>query len=401
MKKKLHLILCLIITGCISCGILTLADGVIGPIIEKNENSKKFGALEVIFPGAQFEEIFVDGEKLVKEAYIAKDQGYVYKIANQGFASMLEYLLGIDNNGNIIAFVEVSNNETQGYGTRISTEEFTGKVIGKTTSDTIDTLSGATVSSTAMINAMYEAFAIYNESAGIDGPTPETPKAPEGDIAIPSDNLAMVVDSTDTTVTYEVVSKGMGDNTIHVVLNLSDLTIESIKYVDIKDTPDYVTKVNNEEYLGLFVGKNLETLDTIDVISGATLSSDAIKNAARIALNTANNTYNESNPYKPYIIEQSEEETTYGVKIKSIMGENTFAIKLNNNNEILSVEFIEIGDTEDFVKLVNNKEYLDQFIGKTSSTYEEVDIISGATGTSNSIKDAINMILSEFNGLDG
>ena len=395
MDKRLRLILCLVITGCISCGILTLADGVIGPIIEKNENSRKFGALEVIYPGAQFEEIFTDGEGLVKEAYIAKDKGYVYKIANQGFASMLEYLLGIDNNGNIIAFVEVNNNETQGYGNRISTEEFTSKVIGKTTSDTIDTLSGVTVSSTAMINAMYEAFALYNESAGIDGPSHE------GNKAIPRD-LAMVVDSTETTVTYEVVTKGMGDNTIRVVIDSSDdFSIESIEYVETKDTPEYVSKVNNEEHLELYEGKNLITLDVIDVIVGSTLSSEALKNAAKIALEAANSPADESNPYKPYIIEEDEEETTYGVKIKSIMGDNTFSIKFDSNNEIISVEFTEIGDTKDYVELVNNKEYLEQYIGKTSETYEDVDTISGATGTSKSIKDAINMIVSEYDELDG
>ena len=398
MKKTLHLTLFLAIVSGISGGLLSFANNLTAPIIAANENAKKFGALEVIFPGSEFEVILEKGDTLVKEAYLAKDKGYIYKIANQGFSGMLEYLVGIDNEGKVVGYVELNNVDTPGFGSRVGEEEFSNIVLSKTTQDTIDTIAGVTISSTAIIDAIYESFAMFNENAGIDYKAPETQTPDVSTKPIPNENVAMIVDSTDTTTTYEVISKGMADNTIHVIINNSDLTIDSIKYIEVNDTPDFVSKVNNEEYLSNYQGKTINDFDSVDIIAGSTLSSNAVKHAVKVALETASNAKNNDSvsPYTPVIVEENKDSTIYAVTIKSYMGDNRITVEFDNSNNILAIEFLEVNDTPEFIDKVNNEEYLSNYQGKSLSEYNDVDAAAGATESTKSLKEAIKMIIEEF-----
>jgi len=63
-----------------------------------------------------------------------------------------------------------------------------------------------------------------------------------------------------------------------------DGTIENLKVIQSKETPDYLSRV--EDYFFLYKGKSIfqpESISVIDTISGATTTSDAIKRAVQFA----------------------------------------------------------------------------------------------------------------------
>ena len=54
--------------------------------------------------------------------------------------------------------------ETKGIGDQVAGEAFISSVVGKNIGDSIDTISGATISSTAVVEGIEQATQHYNEN---------------------------------------------------------------------------------------------------------------------------------------------------------------------------------------------------------------------------------------------
>lgn len=92
--------------------------------------------------------------------------------------------------------------------------------------------------------------------------------------------------------------------------------------------------------------------------------------------------------------------TSYTVTTDNFYGDdkNEFIIKINSSsNTIDSVEFSKFKDTEGVGDAANTPEYLGQYAGMDINSIE-VDAQSGATFTSNYIKEAVNAAVAEFGG---
>ena len=148
------------------------------PTIEKNELQKKTEAYMEVCPGtAEFEtlqaaedQIAAQGEKAsprVDEFYVGKAadgevSGYAMSIRTKGFGGSLVMTLGLTPDGKIqkIAFTEL--NETKGLGMKADEDDFKGQFTGKggtlklgdSGEQGISAISGATVTSTAVVNAV-------------------------------------------------------------------------------------------------------------------------------------------------------------------------------------------------------------------------------------------------------
>ena len=67
-------------------------------------------------------------------------------------------MVALDDEANIMDFVVISNGDTQGIGTKVTEESFANALKSKNSvEDTLDTISGATVSSRPIVDGIKEA----------------------------------------------------------------------------------------------------------------------------------------------------------------------------------------------------------------------------------------------------
>ncbi|HWP51783.1 MAG TPA: FMN-binding protein [Clostridia bacterium] len=107
------------------------------------------------YPNAEFKE--------VTGGIQCGDAGNVVLATEKGYGGDLAIAVLFDVSDKVIDVVVVNSSETEGLGSKVSEEAFTSKFVGKTSSDGIDSIAGATVSS----NAFKKAFnaAVSNLSA--------------------------------------------------------------------------------------------------------------------------------------------------------------------------------------------------------------------------------------------
>ena len=162
-----------------------------GPI-EQAKLDEKMSAYKSVFPDAKFAEDdavkeFVASEAYtsalaaagvekaaVKEAYQALDTsgnviGYaIVTDSTNGYAGQISISVGVKLDGTISGMEFLVMNETQGIGARATEPDFMNQFIGKTVdqfilNDNIDAMSGATVTSKAVTNAMNAALVFVQQ----------------------------------------------------------------------------------------------------------------------------------------------------------------------------------------------------------------------------------------------
>jgi len=134
------------------------------PEAEKFESIKDISALAGSRPDFS---IIKDAYKGFKEKSLA---GYVFLIENKGYAGIIKISVGIDKTGKITGVKIGENNETPGLGAKAAEEPFISqfkgltpaeklKVVknGKTKPEEIEAISGATITSKAVVGAVQAA----------------------------------------------------------------------------------------------------------------------------------------------------------------------------------------------------------------------------------------------------
>ena len=108
---------------------------------------------------------------IVNNALIAKNAngeklGYIIQVTTKGYGGDIDLIIGFDNDKKVtgIAF-PTSLSETPGLGMRVTEEPFKSSFNGKGEQDlsSVDTLTGATISSTAVKNAIIDATQIVDK----------------------------------------------------------------------------------------------------------------------------------------------------------------------------------------------------------------------------------------------
>lgn len=106
-------------------------------------------------------------------AYNANDEkiGYIITTINKGFNGDIKLIVGINNDLRVvgIAFPEILN-ETPGLGMKVTEPEFASQFIGKQYSsiDTVDTISGATISSKAVKDSVVLDLSIVEKLVSLE-----------------------------------------------------------------------------------------------------------------------------------------------------------------------------------------------------------------------------------------
>ncbi len=307
--RVLKMGLFLAVVAALAGGALAAVNQVTAPIIAENAIASERANLEMIFPNASefvIVEDFEDETGLVQGVYEAVGYGMAYKVQVTGYANPILFMVGISDDAEIIGFAVLEQNDTPGIGDRIEKPEFTDNVIGKSTTDGLPILSGATVTSAAVVKGINAARTMFNESKGIDddgsGGVIEPPPLQFGSSIgifstqterVEGEVLETTTDGDETTYIvssrgYAVLEGGYEDaepNIFKVVINRSNNTIVSVSYVEHNDTPGIGDKIDAQEFWDQFVDLDITDTDIeIDVISGVTVTSVSAARAVRAAI---------------------------------------------------------------------------------------------------------------------
>ena len=128
---------------------------------------KEAKALEAVLPeNAGFEKLsdIADLPETVKAVYRDLDgEGIAMLLAAKGYDSSnpISIAVGFDKDGNITKCHVIScTGETSGIGTKVKGESFLSQFDGKGDMGGVDTISGATISSSAFLSAVEDAFKV-------------------------------------------------------------------------------------------------------------------------------------------------------------------------------------------------------------------------------------------------
>ena len=107
-----------------------------------------------------------EGNSVVEVYEATNGAGYVFMIATTGYGAKgsLQLICSIDSEGKIVDTNTLAHDETPGLGTKVTEDAFRSQFPGKDASlSGVDTISGATISSSAYLRAINDVFALYNE----------------------------------------------------------------------------------------------------------------------------------------------------------------------------------------------------------------------------------------------
>lgn len=161
MKKILHLTFFLALIAAIAGGALAFANNMTAPIVAANALKAEKENLKIIFPDAadsDFEEVKVTKSDNIEKIFKVKDKGTIFKLQVKGYKEGTTFMVALDDAGKIIDYVVISNGDTKGIGTKVADESFKNSLVNKNAgTDTLDIISGSTVSSRPVIEGIQEA----------------------------------------------------------------------------------------------------------------------------------------------------------------------------------------------------------------------------------------------------
>lgn len=167
MKKIITLALFLAVVAGLSGAALSLVYSVTDPIIQEAAIASEKENLVKIYPSAEFKAVETDTSEYpaIQSVYEATGQGYVYKCSVTGYggaSSPIVYLIALDNDGTYKGYEVLDcTGETNGFGSKVGEQAFKDSVVGTSIGDTVDTISGATISSTAVVDGIDQVVAHY------------------------------------------------------------------------------------------------------------------------------------------------------------------------------------------------------------------------------------------------
>ena len=150
--------------------LLGLVNMVTAPQIELNSEKKNAEAMQAVLPtedGVYTEVDYTGDDATVQAVYQAGDTGYVVQVKPAtSFSGTFSVMVGVSSDGTCTGISIVETGETSGLGSNASKPDFQAQFVGKTgevkvTKDggDIDALTGATITSRGVCEAVTSAIA--------------------------------------------------------------------------------------------------------------------------------------------------------------------------------------------------------------------------------------------------
>ncbi len=143
----------------ISAGLLAALSAVLTPIARQNTQNERQEMMERLLPGST---VFVPegtgGEEIITAVYKG-ERGYVVETTTQGYAGDVVLMVGVDNSGTVTGVVVRDMEETWGLGRNALRDvpflsQFLGSAGQLEIGDNVDVLTGATVTTKAIIKGV-------------------------------------------------------------------------------------------------------------------------------------------------------------------------------------------------------------------------------------------------------
>lgn len=165
--KIVKLALFLAVVAGLSGAALSFVYSMADPIIQEAAIASEKENLVKIYPSAEFKVVETDTSEYsaLQGVYEAEGTGYVYKCSVVGYGggnTPIVYLIALDNDGTYKGYEVIDcSGETSGFGSKVGEQSFKDGIVGKNIGDSIDTISGATISSSAVVEGIEQATAHY------------------------------------------------------------------------------------------------------------------------------------------------------------------------------------------------------------------------------------------------
>lgn len=144
----------------VSSGFLAIVNAVTAPKILAQRISQEQKILSEVLPlSSQFEAVKSDKGDVIFYKSFDKDNnliGAAFKAEGKGYSSLIETMVGITLDGKITAIKVINQNETPGLGSRVTETDFTDQFKNQDpeTLTGVEAITGATISSSALINSV-------------------------------------------------------------------------------------------------------------------------------------------------------------------------------------------------------------------------------------------------------
>ena len=215
---------------------------------------------------------------------------------------------------------------------------------------------------------------------------------------IPVDKDYQIIEKTikDKVATYQVSQKSFGGN-ITAKIVIDDGKVKTFEVLSEHDS--YFSKITDAKYLDTLI-KRQDALEDVDTVSGATVSSTALKKMLENTLRDyANNKKEEVKLPEPpkqerFIKEETADGAIYTITEKSFSGDMTLKVTITSSI-VTNVEVVSVKDS--YFYRLEEANYLNNF--NLTSDPDEVDTVSGATVSSTTVKKIIKMALDDYRGV--
>ena len=171
MKYILKLALTLLLITAVVAGLLGFVNLLTEDKIAENTAKKANEAMQAVLPSDAYEKLEISREDIT-EVYKAEN-GYVVRLNANGFGGAIDLMVGVDLNGAVTGISVISHSETASLGAECTRADWQSQFVGttgdlKVTKDggTVDALTGATVTSRAVTEAVNRAVEFVKEVQG-------------------------------------------------------------------------------------------------------------------------------------------------------------------------------------------------------------------------------------------
>lgn len=157
MKEMIRFGFILGIICVVAAGLLAGVNSLTKPRIIAQALAEENAGLKEVLPEAdKFEGVKEKEEVIYYKGYDkgGKLVGVAFKASGKGYSSIVDTLVGMLKDGKIVAIKILSQNETPGLGSRVTEPDFINQFIGVSDLSRVEAITGATISSRAVISAV-------------------------------------------------------------------------------------------------------------------------------------------------------------------------------------------------------------------------------------------------------
>ncbi len=299
----------------------------------------------------------------------------------QGFGGPVEVTVGLDADGNVVSMTVGGEGfaETAGLGAKAQEATFTNQFLGKTGpfaygENGVEAITGATVTSTAVMDALNSLFDVEPAQEAEPAETAETAAETGEPAAQTADGLT-------------ATAQGFG-GPVEVAITLNEdgaIATMTVGGEGFAETAGLGAKAQEAEFTDQFVGKTGPFAygeNGVEAITGATVTSTAVLEA----LNSL---------FPAEAAEEAGDEESFTATAQGFGGPVEVTVTVNEDGTIatMTVGGEGFAETEGLGAKAKEAEFTGQFVGKAGPfTYGEngIEAITGATVTSNAVLEALN-----------